>query len=191
MWLESLAVQSLAAFFITLAVVVAGSPVARRLDLVDSPNGRKRHQGEIPLIGGIAIFTALALVGIFWGDSNQTLITVNGNDALWVFMVCGAFLVLTGALDDRFHLGVFMRVLSEVLVAIAVIEVLDLQVAYLGNLLGSGTLKLDPALAYPFTVIAIFGVINAHNMLDGMDGLLASLVVTTLVLFHLFLQSHY
>ena len=186
MWLESLAVQSLAAFFITLAVIVAGSPLARRLSLVDSPNTRKRHQGEIPLIGGIAIFFALALVGMFWGDSNQTLITVNGNDALWVFMACGAFLVLTGVLDDRFHLGVFMRVLSEVLVAIAVIEVLDLQVAYLGDLLGSGILKLAPALAYPFTVIAIFGIINAHNMLDGMDGLLASLVVTTLVLFHLF-----
>ena len=69
-----------------------------------------------------------------------------------------------------------MRVLSEVLVAIAVIELLDLQVAQLGNLFGSGNLYLGPSLAYPFTVIAIFGIINAFNMLDGMDGLLASLV---------------
>ena len=186
MWAESLAVQSLAAFFITLATILAGAPVARRWGLTDSPNARKRHQGEIPIIGGIAIFVALALVGSLWGDLNQSLITVNGNDALWVFMGCGVFLVITGALDDRFHLGVFVRVLSEVLVAIAVIELLDLQVAYLGDLLGSGPLRLDPALAYPFTVIAIFGIINAFNMLDGMDGLLAALVITTLVIFHLF-----
>ena len=186
MWAESLAVQSLAAFFITLATILAGAPVARRWGLTDSPNARKRHQGEIPIIGGIAIFVALALVGSLWGDLNQSLITVNGNDALWVFMGCGVFLVITGALDDRFHLGVFVRVLSEVLVAIAVIELLDLQVAYLGGLLGSGPLRLDPALAYPFTVIAIFGIINAFNMLDGMDGLLAALVITTLVIFHLF-----
>ena len=186
MWLESLAMQSLAAFFITLAVIIAGSPLARRLGLVDLPNARKRHQGDVPIIGGVAIFVALALVGSFWGDSNQTLVTVNGNDALWVFMGCGAFLVATGILDDRFRLGVFVRVLTEVLVAIAVIELLDLRVAYLGDLLGSGVLRLHPAVAYPFTVIAIFGIMNAFNMLDGMDGLLASLVITTLVLFHLF-----
>ena len=39
---------------------------------------------------------------------------------------------------DRFHLGVFVRIMSEVLVAIAVIELLDLRVSYLGNLFDSG-----------------------------------------------------
>ena len=189
MWAESLAVQSLAAFFITLSAILVGAPIAHRLGITDTPNARKRHQGEIPIIGGAAIFMALALTGLFWGDANQSLITVNGNDALWVFMGCGAFLVITGMLDDRFHLGVFVRVLSEVLVAIAVIELLDLQVAYLGDLFASGILKMGPSLAYPFTVIAIFGIINAFNMLDGMDGLLASLVITTLVLFHLFTST--
>ena len=121
----------------------------------------------------------------FWGDSNKTLITVNvvmPYGCSWLRRV----LVLTGSLDDRFKLGIFVRVLSEVLVAIAVIELLDLQVAYLGDLVGSGLLRMDPTLAYPFTVISIFGVINAFNMLDGMDGLLAALVILTLSLFHLF-----
>ena len=186
MWLESLAGQSLAAFFITLFAIVAAAPIARRIGLTDAPSTRKRHNGDVPMVGGIAIFIALSLVGALWGESNQTLITVNGNEALWVFMVCGAFLVVTGALDDRFQLGVFVRIMSEVLVAIAVIEVLDLQVAYLGDLLSMGLIRMNPALAYPFTVVAIFGVINAFNMLDGMDGLLASLVITTLVMFHLF-----
>jgi UDP-GlcNAc:undecaprenyl-phosphate GlcNAc-1-phosphate transferase len=140
----------------------------------------------VPIVGGIAIFIALTIAGSLWGDAHQTLITVNGNDALWVFMSCGAFLVLTGAVDDRFHLGVFMRVLSEVLVAIAVIEVLDLRVAHLGDLFGFGIIKISPFMAYPFTAIAIFGIINAFNMLDGMDGLLGSLVLTTLIMFHLF-----
>ena len=186
MWAESLAAQSLLAFFITILIIVVSAPAANRLGLTDTPSARKLHVGEIPVIGGIAIFLTLALVGIFWGDSNQSLITVNGNDALWVFMGCGAFLVISGVLDDRFHLGVFTRVLSEVMVAIAVIELLDLRLTHLGDLLGSGVLSLGPSLGYPFTVIAIVGVINAFNMLDGMDGLLASMVLTTLVLFHLF-----
>ena len=185
MWFDSLALQSLAAFFITLLIIIFFTPAARKLGLVDSPSVRKRHRGKVPLIGGIAIFFALAFVATLWGDSDQTLIVVNGSNAVWVLIGCGAFLVVTGSFDDRFHLGVFARILSEVLVAIAVIELLDLKVAYLGDLFGTGVLKLDPALAYPFTVISIFGLMNAFNMLDGMDGLLASLVILTLALFHL------
>jgi len=184
--MSPLLIQSLTAFFATLVAIVVLAKIAPTLKLTDKPSARKRHKGEIPIVGGIAIFAALAVAGSLWGDAYQTLITVNGNDALWVFMSCGAFLVVTGVLDDRFHLGVFMRVLSEVLVAIAVIEFLDLRVAYLGDLASMGTIKLPMELAYPFTVIAIFGIINAFNMLDGMDGLLASLVITTLVTFHLF-----
>ena len=184
--MSPLLIQSLTAFFATLVAIVVLAKIAPALKLTDKPSARKRHRGEIPIVGGIAIFAALTIAGSLWGDAYQTLITVNGNDALWVFMSCGMFLVVTGMLDDRFHLGVFMRVLSEVLVAIAVIEFLDLRVAYLGDLASMGTIRLAPELAYPFTVIAIFGIINAFNMLDGMDGLLASLVITTLVTFHLF-----
>lgn len=181
-----LLIQSLTAFFATLVGTVVLSYMAPALGLTDIPSNRKRHQGEVPTVGGIAIFIALAIAGSLWGDAHQTLITVNDNDALWIFMSCGGFLVLTGIMDDRFRLGVFMRVLSEVLVAIAVIELLDLRVAHLGDIFGSGIIKIIPTLAYPFTVVAIFGIINAFNMLDGMDGLLGSLVITTLIMFHLF-----
>ena len=186
MLIDSLALLSIGSFFTTLAVGTALVPLAKKVGLTDSPSSRKHHEGEIPVIGGIVIFVALCSSAVFWGDAHSSIITVNGNDALWIFMGCGAFLVGTGMLDDRFHLGVFVRVLSEVLVAIAVIELLDLRVAHLGNLLNSGLIRMDPAIAYPFTIIAIFGIINAFNMLDGMDGLLAALVITTLVLFHLF-----
>lgn len=184
--MSPLLIQSLTAFFATLVCVVVLSRAAPALGLTDKPSNRKQHQGDVPIVGGIAIFVALAIAGTLWGDAHQTLITVNGNDALWVFMSCGAFLVLTGVMDDRFQLGVFMRVLSEVMVAIAVIEFLDLRVAYLGDIFGVGLIKINPVLAYPFTVTAIFGIINAFNMLDGMDGLLGSLVITTLIMFHFF-----
>ena len=51
-------------------------------------------------------------------------------------MGCGAILVSTGILDDRFQLSVLVRVLLEVLVAIVVIESLDLTVAHLCDLCG-------------------------------------------------------
>jgi UDP-GlcNAc:undecaprenyl-phosphate GlcNAc-1-phosphate transferase len=132
---------------------------------------------------------ALVVGALLWGNENQTMITVNGNHALWVFMLGGAVLVITGVLDDRFHLGVAMRVLSEVAAALILIEGLDLRVVDLGNLVGLGPIHMTPAIAYPFTVIAVFGIINAFNMLDGMDGLLASLVLVTLFTFHMFTET--
>lgn len=170
-------------------MLIALSRVAPALGLVDKPDARKQHRGDVPLVGGLAIFASLAFGGVVWGDAFTSIITVRGNDALWVFMGCGAFLVFTGALDDRFGLGVFIRICSEVLVALIIIEVLDLRASYLGNLLGSGDIRLHPAIAYPFTAVAIFGIINAFNMLDGVDGLLASLVFITLITFHLFTET--
>ena len=76
---------------------------------------------------------------------------------------------------------------SELLVALIVIEKLDLRV-HLGDLLSIGNIQLSAFIAYPFTMVAIFGIINAFNMLDGIDGLLATLVIATLVTFHLFTE---
>jgi UDP-GlcNAc:undecaprenyl-phosphate GlcNAc-1-phosphate transferase len=101
-------------------------------------------------------------------------------------MGCCAFLVTTGVLDDRFHLGVFLRVASEVLVALLIIELMGLKLIWLGDLIGIGEIQMPPAVSYIFTVVAIFGLMNAFNMLDGIDGLLASLVITTIIGFHLF-----
>ena len=181
--------QSFTAFAVTLLAIFALAHLAPKFGLVDRPDARKQHDGDIPIVGGLAIFVALVVGGILWSDSNANIITLYGGNALWVFMSCGAFLVLTGAFDDRFGLGVFTRVLSEILVALVVIETLNLRVAYLGDLLGFGQIILPSAIAYPFTVIAIFGIINAFNMLDGMDGLLALLVLTTLIMFHLFTET--
>lgn len=182
--MSPLLLQSLTAFFSTILAIIILARAAPALGLVDKPSNRKRHQGEIPLVGGLAIFVALVLSSVLWGKPDETLTAMGGNSTFWAFLACGAFLVITGAVDDRWHVGVFMRVLSEVLVAFAIIEILDLNVRYLGDLLGTGMLTMTSTVSYPFTVIAIFGIINAFNMLDGIDGLLGTLVLATLVIFH-------
>lgn len=95
-------------------------------------------------------------------------------------------MVILGIADDRSHVSVFTRVVIEVAVALIIIEGLDLHVRHLGDLIGTGPIVLPAWLPYPFTVICIFGVINAFNMLDGMDGLLGIMMLITLAGFHLF-----
>ena len=184
--MSSLLIQSLTAFFFTLLAIVALAPLAGKVGLVDVPTARKQHQKDVPLIGGLAIFIAFSTGALLWGSGDTTAVVIKGQSALGVLLGCSAFLVLTGMLDDRFHLGVFVRVTSEILVALTIIELLDLRLTRLGDLFGTGQIKILPTASYVFTVVAIFGLMNAFNMLDGIDGLLASLVITTIVGFHLF-----
>lgn len=185
--LESLAAQALTTFLTTLFMIVAMAPVARGFGLTDKPTQRKRHQGDVPLIGGICIFLSLTVVNSPWGVFEHNITLVNYTKELRIFTFCAAFIVLIGVLDDRFGLSVVIRSLSEVSVALVVIELLDLRLSHLGDLFGLGILHLGSYLSYPFTVVSIYGIINAFNMLDGVDGLLAGLVLCSLALFHLIL----
>ena len=179
-------VQSLTAFFCTLIAIIALAPLARKVGLVDVPTERKQHQDAVPLIGGLTIFIAFLAGALLWGDNDTSPVLIKDQNALGVLLGCAAFLVITGMLDDRFHLGVVMRIASEVLVALTIIELLDLRLTWLGDLMGTGQIRMPPTVSYIFTVVAMFGLMNAFNMLDGIDGLLASLVITTIVGFHLF-----
>lgn len=185
---SSLTLQALTALGFTLVMIIALSRMAPGLGLIDAPSDRKRHGEPTPLVGGLAIMAALGLGALVWGDTEEAFIAVGNQEALWVLLGCAVFLVLTGTLDDRYHLGVFSRVGSELLVALVVIETLNLRLVDLGDLLSIGSIQLSTFFAYPFTMVAIFGIINAFNMLDGMDGVLASLVIATLLIFHLFTE---
>ena len=150
------------------------------------PTKRKQHQSAVPLIGGLAIYIAFLAGAVLWGSADTSAVIIGGQNALHVLLVCSGFLVVAGALDDRFHIGVFLRTASEILVALVIIDLLDLRLTYLGDLVGVGQIKMPPTVSYVFTVVAIFGLMNAFNMLDGIDGLLSSLAFTTIVGFHLF-----
>lgn len=184
--MSPLLIQTLAAFFVTLLAIITLAPLAAAIGLVDTPSERKRHINAVPLIGGISIFVSFCVGAVVWGGVDSASLVIKDQNALDILMGCCAFLVLTGALDDRFHLGVFLRVTSEVLVALIIIELTDLRLVWLGDLIGTGEIQMPPSVSYVFSVVAIFGLINAFNMLDGLDGLLASLVITTIIGFHLF-----
>lgn len=92
-------------------------------------------------------------------------------------MLLGAgLLVALGAFDDRFKLGVGVRFLGQSMSALLMIFGADVQLDSFGNLLGNGPVVLG-ALAVPLTLIAIVGMINAFNMIDGMDGLAGGLTL--------------
>ena len=171
-------------FGVTLFFIFGLANFATRAGLVDQSR-EINVTGGVPLVGGIAIFLTLLAGAFIWGTSGQAAINIKGDNALWVLLGCCGLVVCVGALDDRHNLGVATRLAAEILIALTIIHIIDLRLIWLGDLLGSGPIKMYPAVSYVFTTVAIFGLLNAFNMLDGVDGLLASMTIFTTVFFHL------
>ena len=163
--------QALAAFAATLALSIALRPVALRWGWVDNPNERKHHHGQVPLVGGIAIFTVfLSLWALLQGSHPW-------NPYL---LLCCATLVVFGAADDRFELSHRLRLAVQIATTTAMAVGANIILIDLGQLLpGIGILELG-WLALPLTVFAAIGGINAANMVDGIDGLGAGLTLIAL-----------
>ena len=149
-------------FFITVLAMLALRPLAKTIDLVDRPGGHKTDHGNVPLVGGLAMFIGLvAGVGLA-----HPPVTAGGS-----LVGVSAILVAIGLLDDRFALSHWMRLCVHLAAAIALIAGTGALVWHLGDPFGIGQLHLRGIGVYVFTVLLIAAAINAFNMLDGMDGL--------------------
>ena len=149
------------AFAGCLLAILSFYPLSQRIGLVDIPRGRKQHQGAIPLIGGLSVFTGMLL--------GFVLFPVADLHAGYYLTLAGA-LVILGAFDDYLDLSVKLRLAVQLLLSAAMVYVLDLHLANLGNLFGFGDVRLG-FLGVPVTLIAVIAAINAFNMTDGIDGL--------------------
>ncbi|HZD53963.1 MAG TPA: MraY family glycosyltransferase [Woeseiaceae bacterium] len=160
------------AFFATTALILSFRPIARALGLVDVPNERKVHEGEVPLIGGIAIFVAVVATHVI----SQWFFPGPGSIRHYTsFYVAGALLVLVGVVDDFREVSPRLRLLVEAVAVLVIIAGANVVVRDLGTIgIGGQSVALG-VLAVPFTIFAVVGVINAVNMSDGMDGLAGTL----------------
>lgn len=173
-------------FVFCLVFLLAARKVAKRVGLVDKPNYRKRHQGAIPLVGGISVYVGFCCYFFLANIHHQV-----PNVPLYLF--CAGILVVVGVLDDRFDISVKFRATIQALVGILMMVGAGLYLTTLGHVLGPWELKLGP-FGYVLTLLAVWAAINAFNMVDGIDGLLGGLSCVSFgalgLLFYLGNQPH-
>ena len=162
-------VAALTAFCFAFIAIKLFKPIAIDVGLVDKPNARKRHQGQVPLIGGISIFVAVLAASLLWLPNTLEL---------RMYLIASAMMVFIGALDDKYDLRVRIRIVGQIIIASLMIYGVGGYISNLGNLFGLGDIQLGP-IGIVFTYLAIIVVINAYNMVDGIDGLIGSLSLNT------------
>ena len=159
------------ALIVTIAFMFALRPIAKRVGLVDRPGGRKLHEGDIPIIGGLAMF-----VGIFSGLS---ILGLDLSFLLSIF-VASLLLVVIGVIDDKYPLPAAARMMKQIAVVLIMIYGADLYLADMGDPFGFGVITTGPFMLI-FTLLVTLTMINAYNMIDGIDGLAGSLTLVALV----------
>lgn len=175
---QALYISMTISFAITTFLVMVFRPLARTIGLVDVPNERKVHTGEIPLVGGIAIFCAVFIAhlsSLFFAPIGDIVVDYG------TFYTAGGLLLVVGMIDDFRHLSPTLRLISEVVAALLISLSAGAVVNDLGALSPSGSGVTLGLFAIPFTVFATVGVVNAVNMSDGLDGLAGGLALITII----------
>jgi UDP-GlcNAc:undecaprenyl-phosphate GlcNAc-1-phosphate transferase len=144
-------------------------PLAIGFGLVDRPSSRKQHSGNIPLVGGLAIYSAIFL-------SSFLFIPFDANYKM--YLISTAFMVLIGALDDYHDLDAGLRLIAQFLIGSLMVFGTGLYIENLGNIFGYGDIQLG-IIGPIFTLLAVVVSINAFNMTDGVDGLVGSLGINS------------
>ena len=163
---------------LSFLIMMFAQPVSKKIGLDDVPNARKKHEGSIPLVGGVSSFLAILLSSFMFLELDSKHL---------IFFLCSSTLVVLGIFDDRFDLSVKLRILVQALVSFTMIYFADIQISSLGNLFFASEFNLN-SIAPIFTVLVVIGMINAFNMVDGIDGLVGSLSLITFAFLSVFLK---
>ena len=167
--IELIIITASVSSFISLILL---RPLSIKFNLVDYPDKRKNHTGEIPLIGGICVFLGLIVSYLFFivfdKFSNVLLITA-------------LLILIHGVLDDFRNLKALTKIAFQICVLVIMIYITDVKLESLGDLFGvSYTLQLG-ILSIPITIIAVIALTNAINMMDGLDGLAAGIILIAII----------
>jgi UDP-GlcNAc:undecaprenyl-phosphate GlcNAc-1-phosphate transferase len=168
-----------AAFAVSTVVCGALTPVVRRLahrvGALSQPGGRHVHERPTPRLGGLAIFIAFfaPLVGLFFVDSPVAqMFTREPKKVLGLFLG-GLLMCGVGVIDDTRGLRAIYKFIAQIAAGVLAFHCgFEIRAVSL-PLVGELSMGIFAA---PVTVLWIVGLINAVNLIDGLDGLAAGVV---------------
>lgn len=150
--------------------------VAYMKRLVDEPEERKVHKRRIPTIGGIIIFAATLFSYLLWYPVNNIPDFSELNHALNDFKFIGASMLILffiGVKDDIVGTAPMKKLIGHLIVAFILVMMADIRITSFHGILGIRELPVWASVllsVFTYTVI-----VNAFNLIDGIDGLAAGI----------------
>ena len=161
-------------FIITFLTIPVILQIAEQKKLYDIPDERKVHTRHVTSLGG---------VGIFGGFLLACLLSIQGNltPEFQYFFAASVIIFFLGLRDDLMVLSASKKFIGQVLAASILIHLGGIRLESMHGLFGFQ--EVPNAFGLALSYLTIIVVINSFNLIDGIDGLAASLGIMTMLIF--------
>jgi len=142
--------------------------------LMDEPNKRSSHIKRTPTLGGVAFFYTLIFALFFlrvWCDHDEAIYVIPGLTILFII----------GLKDDLVVLSPYTKLIAQVIAITFIISNESFTIHSLNGFFG-----IDEIPIYVYYLMAGFimlTIINAYNLIDGIDGLAAIVGIVILIIY--------
>ena len=164
----------LASLIITILSIPSIVKVAELKHLFDEPGDRTVHTTSTPTLGGLALFSGFTVSSLFFSDMTEI--------PELKFILAGIIILFfVGIKDDILIIAPLTKLSGQILAAFLIVFFTDLQITDLHGFFG--ITDIPQLIGIPLTIFVFLVVINGFNLIDGIDGLSASIgVVVTCTL---------
>lgn len=172
-------------FMITFFSIPVIIKISRRKNLMDEPGIRSSHIRKIPNLGGIAIFYSIAICA--------SVFAYELFDMYKFLFASLVILLYIGVMDDIMVMRAYKKLVAQIIVASLIVLGSDVRVRNAFGLFG--IYELNYFFSVIISVFVFIILINAFNLVDGIDGLAGSYCIIVSIIFggsyyHLN-ESHY
>jgi len=141
--------------------------IANRFNIYDAPSHIKKHKRNISFFGGVAlIFAFIIPISLFLPDGIQKPIYINA------YLILITIIFLHGIGDDFFNYSPKRKFFVQAVLCSLLIYKTGLHLP-IENLFTK--FAISQSVSFIITLVTAIGIINAYNLIDGSDGLAASI----------------
>ncbi len=155
--------------------------VSNKKGLMDEPDSRSVHSNKTPTLGGIGIFFSITVVMTIVGAflNTKVLLLVMGGLTILFFL---------GLKDDLTVLSARKKFVGQLFAALLLIVFTDSRIIGFSTILDVDVLPYWISIG--FTLFVYILIINAYNLIDGIDGLAGTFAFSVSVVFvYLFVSA--
>jgi UDP-GlcNAc:undecaprenyl-phosphate GlcNAc-1-phosphate transferase len=163
-----------AAFILTYLAIPAIIRVADEKKLFDLPDARKLHTKPIASLGGVGIFIGLFITSLL-------TISHQATPEFQYYIASAIVIFFLGLKDDILILSAKKKFLGQMAAAAILVHLGGIRIDNFNSFLGIG--DIPEWAAYLVSYATMIVVINAYNLIDGVDGLAGSLGVMAMGIF--------
>src|SRR6478672_11940904 len=176
--MEQIIIGGVFAFLVTFYAIPVIIQVSDAKKLYDVPDERKVHKDPIPSLGGLGMFAGFILSLLLTISFTSV---INPAPEFQYYIAATIILFFVGLKDDIMDISPLKKFFGQIIVATILIFKAKLVITSMHGFLGLQTLEAPTS--YLLTYFTIVVVVNAFNLIDGVDGLAGSIGLVSSTIF--------